>query len=137
MKTWHERLDEAINARERTWPDLFEYLTRRNQISKPSVYAWKPGAEKRSTMMNGDNAALVCHWLNISPLWLFYGEGESGLNDNRELADMVSDYMQLNDNKKIAVREVVASMKAAQDAEEAAKGITQQAKFLTQQAKKS
>jgi SOS-response transcriptional repressor LexA len=62
-----------------TWKSLYEYLHRLNNISKPSVYAWKPDATKRTEMMNGDNAANVCSWLRINSKWLFENEGPSGL----------------------------------------------------------
>ena len=74
MTTWHDRLQEALNARQLDWPDLVAPTGRK----KPSIYAWKPDANDRSTMMNGDNAALVCEFLKINPLWLFYGRGPSG-----------------------------------------------------------
>ena len=77
MKTWHDRLEAALQARNRGWDELVSAT----KLKKPSVYAWKPNATKRSTMMNGDNAARVCAFLRISPLWLFYDEGPSGLGE--------------------------------------------------------
>lgn len=80
MKTWHERLEEALEARGMAW-DALVHIT---GCAKPSVYAWKSRATKRTSMMNGDNAARVCATLGISPLWLFYGEGPSGLERRSE-----------------------------------------------------
>lgn len=77
MNTWHDRLELALQARNRGWDELVSAT----KLKKPSVYAWKPNATKRSTMMNGDNAARVCEFLRISPLWLFYEEGPSGLGE--------------------------------------------------------
>ena len=77
MTTWHDRLQLALAKRGKDWPDLVAV----SGCSKPSVYAWKPTANKRSTMMDGDNAALVCEFLQINQLWLFHGRGPSGLED--------------------------------------------------------
>lgn len=70
--SWHHRLNTALDARKLKWKDLFVYLNGINHITNPSVYAWKPGYGKQSNMMTGDNAALVCSWLRISPMWLFH-----------------------------------------------------------------
>jgi hypothetical protein len=75
MTTWHDRLQTALDARKLDWPDLIKPTGK----TKPSVYAWKPGANDRSTTMNADNAALVCDFLKINILWLFHGRGPSGL----------------------------------------------------------
>jgi hypothetical protein len=77
MNSWHYRLDAAIRARGATWDDL----VRATGKKKPSVYAWKPEATKRSEMMDGENAARVCAFLRISPTWLFHNEGPSGLTE--------------------------------------------------------
>lgn len=93
MTTWHDRLDMALTAREKGWPDLVAAT----KAEKPSVYAWRPTAKKRSTMMNGDNAALVCELLEISPVWLFHGRGQSGLEkspDVRSTGKPMSRYVQ-------------------------------------------
>lgn len=132
MKTWHTRLDEAIAARGKTWLELFEYLHREIQITKPSVYAWKPNSSKRTTMIDGENAALVCHWLDISPLWLFYGKGESGLEGDNTVRDIKTMYSNLTYSRKTIINEVLHSLVATQDAEEDAAQIRQQAQSLFQ-----
>lgn len=76
MTTWHDRLQQAITARDKRWDELVDVTGK----SKPAVYGWKPGATKRSEMMNGDNAAKVCDFLQISAMWLFHGKGPSGLD---------------------------------------------------------
>jgi hypothetical protein len=83
MTTWHDRLEQALKHREKTWADLFDYMSvKPANLKKPSVYAWKPGATKRSTMMDASNAALVCKFLDISPMWLFHNEGSIDGEDN-------------------------------------------------------
>lgn len=77
METWHNRLDFALSARGKGWADLVSVTGKK----KPSVYAWKPDASKRTEMMNADNAAKVCEWLGISSKWLFENVGPSGLED--------------------------------------------------------
>lgn len=77
METWHNRLDFALAARGKKWPDLVSVTGKK----KPSVYAWKPDASKRTEMMNADNAAKVCEWLEINSRWLFENVGPSGLED--------------------------------------------------------
>lgn len=79
MTTWHDRLNQALEARGKDWADLVAPTGR----TKPSVYAWKPTANDRSSMMNGDNAALVCEFLKINPMWLFHGRGPSGLENEK------------------------------------------------------
>jgi hypothetical protein len=79
METWHDRLDFALKKRGKKWAELVQITG----LSKPSVYAWRPNAKKRTEMMNGDNAAVVCAWLQISNKWLFEGVGESGLEPDR------------------------------------------------------
>lgn len=81
MTTWHERLQTALTARKKDWPDLVKPTGK----TKPSVYAWKPNANDRSTTMNAENAALVCEFLKINVLWLFLGRGPSGLEDEAEI----------------------------------------------------
>jgi hypothetical protein len=76
METWHDRLDFALKKRGKKWAELVVVT----ELSKPSVYAWRPNAKKRTEMMNGDNAAVVCEWLQINSKWLFEGTGESGLD---------------------------------------------------------
>lgn len=76
METWHDRLDLAMKSRGKKWAELVKITG----LSKPSVYAWRPDAKKRTEMMNGDNAAIVCEWLGISSKWLFEGVGDSGLD---------------------------------------------------------
>lgn len=132
MTTWHNRLQDALTARDKTWQELFEYLHSLNKIRKPSVYAWKPDANKRSTMMDADNSALVCSWLNVSPLWMFHGKGLSGLDKCDDIADMVGKYITLSESRKTAVKEVLHSMAATQEAEESAKHLRQQAMPLSQ-----
>lgn len=77
METWHDRLDLAMKMRGKKWADLVKVVG----LSKPSVYAWRPNAKKRTEMMNGDNAAVVCAWLEINSEWLFKGTEPSGLDD--------------------------------------------------------
>lgn len=78
METWHKRLDFALKARGKGWADLVSVTGKK----KPSVYAWKPDASKRTEMMNADNAAKVCEWLGINSKWLFENVGPSGLEDH-------------------------------------------------------
>lgn len=78
MKSWHERLKYALQKRGKTYGDLAEATG----LRLTSVYAWNPNATKRTRMMNGDNAAIVCNYLQISPLWLFTGRKPSGLFSN-------------------------------------------------------
>lgn len=77
METWHNRLQHALDVRGYDWPDL----VRVTGLSKPSVYAWKPNATKRTTMMEGGNAAKVCTFLRINSRWLFDNALPSGLED--------------------------------------------------------
>jgi len=95
MNTWHKRLQEALTVRGKEWGDLFSHLHHLTGIKKPSVYAWKPDAEKRSTMMNGDNAAVVCEWLHINPMWLFFGTGASGLSTDSTEQALLDAYRKL------------------------------------------
>jgi len=75
MPSWHERLQAALDARGKTWADLVKITG----LNASSVYAWQPGATRRSKMMGADNAAIVCAWLRINIDWLFLGSGSSGL----------------------------------------------------------
>ena len=76
MTSWHNRLDFALTHRGKTWADLFDHMNHSPaKLKKPSVYAWKPNATKRSTMMDASNAAIVCKFLGITPMWLFHNEG--------------------------------------------------------------
>jgi hypothetical protein len=77
METWHNRLQTALTVRRKDWADLVKVTG----LKKPSVYAWKPNATKRSTMMDGENAAKVCKFLGINAMWLFHDEGPSGLEE--------------------------------------------------------
>lgn len=72
METWHDRLERALKARGKTYGDL----VRVTRLAKPSVYAWQPHATKRTEMMDGGNAAMVCDALQISPMWLFHNRGD-------------------------------------------------------------
>lgn len=116
-ETWHYRLQQALEARRLDWPDLFSHL--KGHISKPSVYAWKTDAKTRSTMMDGDNAALVCAWLNISPVWLFHGEGKSGLED-KAISDrerIAGIYESLTPERKLAAEQMLMGFAALEKAE--------------------
>lgn len=73
--TWHNRLESALIKRGKDWSDLVTATG----LTRTSVYAWKPWSGKRSNMMNGDHAAVVCAFLAINPLWLFHNRGPSGL----------------------------------------------------------
>ena len=95
MKTWHYRLQEAMTARGKDWQDLFAHLNATTDIKKPSVYAWKVTAEKQSTMINGDNAAVVCEWLGINPMWLFFGKGQSGLDGDQSETILLESFRKL------------------------------------------
>jgi hypothetical protein len=75
METWHDRLQKAMTVRRKTWAALVEATG----LKKPSVYAWKPNATKRTEMMDGLNSSVVCHFLQINCRWLFLNEGPSGL----------------------------------------------------------
>lgn len=88
METWHDRLDLAMKSRGKKWAELVKITG----LSKPSVYAWRPDAKKRTEMMNGDNAAIVCEWLRISSKWLFEGVGDSGLDLRCSEKKMVAEY---------------------------------------------
>lgn len=76
MTTWHDRLQQALTARGKRWDELVDVTGK----SKPAVYGWKPRATKRSEMMNADNAAKVCEFLDISAMWLFHGKEPSRLD---------------------------------------------------------
>ena len=78
MTTWHDRLQEALDARGLDWPDLVTATGK----TKPSVYAWKPTATKRTKMMEAENASKVCSLLRINSDWLFSGRPPSGLEAN-------------------------------------------------------
>jgi hypothetical protein len=86
MATWHNRLDEALKKRGKTWPDLVTVTG----LKKPSVYAWKPDATRRSTMMDGENAAVVCHYLHINAMWLFHNHGPSGIEDEPKALRLIA-----------------------------------------------
>ena len=83
MATWHSRLQSALTVRGKSWADLVDVAG----LTLPSVRAWYPLASKRTTMMNGDNAARVCAFLQINPLWLFDDVGPSGLEIGTTTAD--------------------------------------------------
>ena len=106
METWHYRLDYAMNARGKKWPELVE----KTGLSKPSVYAWRPDAKKRSTMMDADNATIVCEWLGINHKWLFFGAGDSGLSSvpRKEAAQELPELA-----RKIAERDVPSYIERA------------------------
>ena len=120
--TWHYRLDRALAVRGKEWSDLFDYLSPITHIRRPSVYAWKPGAEKRSTMINGDNAALVCKWLKINPIWLFYDQGKSGLDpEEQDELDRISEiYEKLSPTRKSAAEQMLMGFLALEIAEKKA-----------------
>lgn len=120
MTTWHYRLEQALSARHRTWKDLYAFLNKKNGIAKTSVYAWKPDHEKRSTMINGDNAALVCGWLSISPMWLFYNEGQSGLEEISEEKRLLDLYKQLSPAKRASAEQIIQGLIALDLAENSA-----------------
>lgn len=71
METWHDRLERALFARGLDWQDLVTATGKK----KPSVYAWKPNANNRTKMIEGENAAKVCAFLRINSDWLFSGKG--------------------------------------------------------------
>ena len=75
MASWHERLQDALTVRGKSWGDLVDAT----RLSEQSVYAWRPDATRRTVMMNAASAARVCTYLAISPLWLFEGVEPSGL----------------------------------------------------------
>ena len=56
MTTWHERLQEALTARTKDWPDLAKAVGK----TKQSVYKLKPNSEDRTKQMDWDNAIKVC-----------------------------------------------------------------------------
>lgn len=120
MNTWHYRLEQALSEREKTWKDLYAFLHKKNGIAKTSVYAWKPDHEKRSTMINGDNAALVCGWLSISPMWLFHNEGQSGLEKASDEKRVIDLYRQLSAERKAAAEQIIKGFVALDLAENAA-----------------
>ena len=76
MASWHERLQDALTVRGKSWGDLVDAT----RLSEQSVYAWRPDATRRTVMMNAASAARVCSSLAISPLWLFEGVEPSGLD---------------------------------------------------------
>lgn len=79
MTTWHDRLQIALTAREKDWPELVQATGKK----KPSVYAWKPSANDRAITMNAENAAEICEFLKINVLWLFCDRGASGLENTK------------------------------------------------------
>ena len=134
MTTWHTRLQQALTAREKTWQELFDYLAPINKIRKPSVYAWKVDATKRSNMIDGDNLALVCAWLNINPILMMHGQGNSGLEDS-EISTLFSMYAGLSSSKQTAVKEMIHTLAAAQEAEIEAQRLKQQVQSLSLKAR--
>lgn len=104
METWHNRLDYAMKMRGKKWPEL----VKATGLSKPSVYAWRPDAKKRTEMMNGDNAAVVCAWLEINSRWLFEGIEPSGLSSQEEES---YEYVKPNSDSSWSAKTSVSSQK--------------------------
>jgi len=86
MDTWNKRLKYAMDERGASQADLAR-VTRKKA---PSVSAWISGDTK---MMDGENVAIVCAYLGINPLWLFFNKGESGLNGKSMAAQEVAQYL--------------------------------------------
>lgn len=116
MDTWHKRLQIALTARGKDWPELYTHLTSITKITKQSVYAWKPDSEKRSTMMNADNAAVVCSWLEINSMWLFHNKGPSGLEDESDVARVSKAFASLTTRRALAEQTILgfAALEAAE-----------------------
>jgi phage repressor protein C with HTH and peptisase S24 domain len=72
MKTWHERLQEALNARGVKPAELARYCG----VKPPSVSGWLNGDTR---MLGGSNAVKTCEFLKINHDWLFNGTLPSGL----------------------------------------------------------
>ncbi|HPH05839.1 MAG TPA: helix-turn-helix transcriptional regulator [Methylotenera sp.] len=68
MKTWHERLKDAIEARAVTKLALAKHVG----IKAPSVSAW---LSAKSKTMSAEHAIAVCAFLGITQEWLFLGKG--------------------------------------------------------------
>lgn len=128
MATWHDRLQTALDARGVEWLEFYNYLHKRTSITKQSVYAWKPEAERRSTMMNADNSVVACEWLKISPLWLFFGEGSSGLEKENKTADLIAALESLPEDKRATAEQMVYGLVALEEATKAASSMQQQPK---------
>lgn len=90
MTTWHERLQQALNARGKIPADLARYCG----VKPPSVSDWLSGKTK---MIGGKNAAKVCEFLRINHDWLFDGKPPSGLEDesNAEQAPALGAFRKL------------------------------------------
>lgn len=82
MKTWHERLQEALAARDKTQAELARHAS----VKPPSVSDWLNG---KTRMLGGKNAAKVCDFLRINHDWLFYGRLPSGLESDAMTAPNV------------------------------------------------
>lgn len=79
MNTWNERLNAALAIRKKAgWAVSNAELARKAGVSRPTVGDWLHGHTK---MMDGDNSAIICDYLQISPVWLFHGKGKSGLEE--------------------------------------------------------
>ena len=73
--SWHARLEKALIARQKTQADLVRITGKKAS----SVSDWISGETK---MMDGQNAAKVCAFLQINPAWLFENRLPSGLEDD-------------------------------------------------------
>ncbi|EEO27684.1 S24 family peptidase [Oxalobacter paraformigenes] len=74
MEFWNERLSKALIARSKKPVDLVKATGK----SAASISGWLNGQTK---MIEADNAMLVCAFLRISPWWLMFGKGKSGLEE--------------------------------------------------------
>jgi phage repressor protein C with HTH and peptisase S24 domain len=88
MKTWHDRLQEALKARGKIPAELARYTG----VKPPSVTGWLNGSTRN---LVGPNAYKTCEFLKINPDWLFHGTMPSGLEEKDESAAV-----QPADNKK-------------------------------------
>lgn len=101
MEFWNHRLNKALAAREKKSVDLVKATGK----SAASVSSWLSGATK---MIEADNAVLVCDFLRISPRWLMFGRGPSGLEE--ELPPPSQNFVDTNNPQEVVfnVLDVVA-----------------------------
>lgn len=91
METWNKRLEQAMDARGKNQADLVKVTKK----AAPSVSGWITGSTK---MMDGENVAIVCAYLGINPMWLFFGAGESGLEVKPMAAQELAKYLPKDDD---------------------------------------
>lgn len=87
MKTWHERLTAAREAKGWNKTQLADAVGKSN----PTVSDWESGEIKK---LEADSLLSICEALHISPRWLQYGEGSMAANYLDPKIEAVSKAMQ-------------------------------------------